>query len=97
MTHRMEVLIWLMSRRVKRAHLLIAKVKKRIWPVKRPLAMAVEGENSWSNGLVLLVTKTLALKYKKKRGGHGPLGPSPKSALGYPFACVNLKVTANAD
>ena len=54
MTHRMEVLIRLMSRRVKIAYLLIAKVKERIWPVKRPLAMVVEGENSWSNGLVLL-------------------------------------------
>ena len=25
-------------------HLLIAKVQKRIWPVKRPLATAVKGE-----------------------------------------------------
>ena len=34
-----------MSRRVKIAHPLVAKVKKRIWPVKRPLATAVKGEN----------------------------------------------------
>ena len=45
MTHRTKVLIRSMSRRVKIAHLLIAKVKKRIWPVKRPLARAVKGEN----------------------------------------------------
>ena len=34
-----------MSRRVKIAHPLVAKVKKRIWPVKRPRATAVKGEN----------------------------------------------------
>ena len=34
-----------MSRRVKIAHPLIAKVETRIWPVKRPLAIAVKGEN----------------------------------------------------
>ena len=45
MTHRTEVLIRSMCRRVKIAHLLIAKVIKRIWPVKRPLATVVKGEN----------------------------------------------------
>ena len=45
MTHRTKALIGSMSRRVKIAHLLIAKVKKRIWPIKRPLAGAVKGEN----------------------------------------------------
>ena len=45
MTHRTKVLIRSMSRRVKIAHLLIAKVLKRIWPVKRPLASVVKGEN----------------------------------------------------
>ena len=44
MTQRTKVPIQSMSRRVKIAHLLIAKVKKN-WPVKRPLAMAVKGEN----------------------------------------------------
>ena len=45
MTHRTKVLIRSMSHRVKIAHLLIVKVKKRIWPVKRPLATVVKGEN----------------------------------------------------
>ena len=43
-----------MSRRVKIAHLLIAKVKKRIWPVKRPLATAVKGENLQNEMLLRL-------------------------------------------
>ena len=34
-----------MSHQVKITHLLIAKVKKRIWPVKRPLATVMKGEN----------------------------------------------------
>ena len=45
MTHWMTVPIQLMSRRVNIAHLLIVKVKKRIWPVKRPLATALKEIN----------------------------------------------------
>ena len=44
-------MIWSMSHGVKITHLLIAKVRKRIWPVGRLLATVVKGENLQNNML----------------------------------------------
>lgn len=48
--------------------------------------------------LVLLVTKTLN-KYKKKKGGHGPPGPSSKSTLcsntNFVHRCDNTPIVYN--
>ena len=65
MTHRTKALIGSMSRRVKIAHLLIAKVKKRIWPIKRPLAGAVKGENL-QNEMLPRLRRTHSLERKAK-------------------------------
>ena len=67
MTHRTKVLIRSMSRRVKIAHVLIAKVKKRIWPVKRPLATGGERRKPVKRN-VATTTKTSQPGKKSKVG-----------------------------
>ena len=64
MTHRTKVLIRSMSSRGKIVHLLISKVKKSIWPIKRPLATAVKGETLQNEMLPRLRPHSLERKAK---------------------------------
>ena len=89
MTHRTEVLIRSMSRRVKVAHLLIAKVKKRIWPVKRPLATAVKGENL-QNEMLPRLQRPRGLERKAKLAIFSLFAAFPPTSPG--VKCPNARL-----